>query len=232
MDFMPDGPMVIPLWINGRAYLTVGDGFFDVTNPSTGEALRRVPLCGADEAQECVTAAQAAQAGWAAMGLMARRVCLDRLAKALDDYRGHFAKLISQETGFDADRAGAEVDAAVAALRAGEVGETGVLGVVVDASRPLSAFAEAAAPALMAGATLVLKPSPKAPSALYALCELSARHEWPGGVINLLQGDTAAVEGLCTSSIDRLVYAGNPALGAQVGALAEAHGKAFVLHVL
>ena len=44
--------MAIPLWINGRAYLTVSDSFYDVLNPASGEAVRRVPLCGAAEAAE------------------------------------------------------------------------------------------------------------------------------------------------------------------------------------
>lgn len=228
MEFMPDGPMAIPLWINGRAYLTVCEAFFDVVNPATGEPLRRVPLCGADESAEAVAAAQGAQPAWAAMGMMPRRICLDQLADALDTYRGHFAKLLVQETGVAQTAAEEEVDAAVAALRQAVVGETGVCGLVLDATRPLATFAAALAPALMAGATLVVKPSPKAPSAIYALCELSARVEWPGGVLNLLQGDTAAVDGLCASAIDRLVYAGDAALGERIGAIAAAAGKKFV----
>lgn len=229
MEFASDGPMAIPLWINGRAYLTVSNGFFDVTNPATGEALRRVPLCGADEAGEAVNAARAAQPLWATMGMPARRVCLGRLADALEQYAGHFAKLLRQDTGFDDERAAAEVAATIEALRSAFVGETGVFAVVVDASRPLAALAEVLAPALQAGATAVVKPSPKAPSAVYALCELTARVEWPAGVLNLLHGDAAAVEGLCGTGIDRLVYAGQPALGAQIGAIAEAAGMPFEL---
>lgn len=227
MEFMPDGPMAIPLWINGRAYLTVSDAFFDVVNPSTGQAVRRVPLCGADEAAEAVAAARGAQPSWAAMGLMPRRVCLGNLATALDNYRGHFARLLVQDTGIELADAEAEVDAAVAALQGGEVGETGVFGLVLDAGRPLAGFARAIAPALMAGATCVVKPSPRAPSAVYALCELSARADWPAGVLNLLQGDSAALEGLCGADIDALVYAGNADLGAQVAAVAERYGRKF-----
>lgn len=229
MELAPDGPMAIPMWVNGHAFLTVTPDFFTVTNPQTGQALRRVPLCGASEAAEAVQAAQAAQSAWAMMGMPARRVCLGRLADALDRYTGHFAKLLVQECGFDEARATAEVGEAVEALRGAMVGETGVFGVVLDATRPLAGFAETIAPALMAGATLVVKPSPKAPSAVFALCELTSREEWPAGVVNLLQGDIAAIEGLCASAIDRLVYCGNAALGAQIGALAEAAGKAFEL---
>lgn len=229
MEFAPEGPQAIPMWINGHAFLTVTDAFYTVTNPATGEAIRRVPLCGAGEAAEAVKAALAAQPGWAMMGMPARRVCLSGLADALDNYAGHFAKLLTQDCGFDDERAKAEVAAAVEALHGASVGQTGVFGLVLDATRPLAGFAETIAPALMAGAAVVVKPSPKAPSAIYALCELSARANWPAGVLNLLQGDTAAIEGLCAAGIDRLVHHGQPALGVQVGAIAEAAGVPFEL---
>jgi acyl-CoA reductase-like NAD-dependent aldehyde dehydrogenase len=227
MEFAAEGPKAIPLWINGHAFLSVPDAFFDVTNPATGEGIYRVPLCGASEAAQAVGAAQQAQNAWAMMGMPARRVCLVSLGDALDRYTGHFAKLLMAECGFDEARATAEVGEAVAALHGASVGETGVFGLVLDASRPLAGFAEVMAPALMAGATVVVKPSPKAPSAVYALCELSGRAEWPAGVLNLLQGDTAAIEGLCAGGVDRLVYAGHAALGVQVGAIAEAAGVPF-----
>ena len=227
MDFVADGPTAIPLWMNGHAFLTVSDSFLDVINPQTGVAIHRIPLAGADEALQTVAAAQAAQPGWAEMGLAARRVCLSRLADALEEFTDHFATMLRNETGFDQEWAAAEVNAALAALRGASVGATGVAAVVVDATRPLAGLAEAMAPALMAGAALVIKPSPKAPSTAYALCELSARAEWPAGVINLLQGDTEAVKGLIATDIDRLIFVGAPALGAQIAVLAEAAGKAF-----
>jgi acyl-CoA reductase-like NAD-dependent aldehyde dehydrogenase len=229
MEFAAEGPTAIPLWVNGHAFLTVCDAYFDVLNPLTGEAIHRVPLAGADEALAAVGAAQVAQPLWAEMGLAARRVCLGKLADELESYAEHFAKLLIGETGFDGVRAAAEVSEAVAALRGATVGETGVVAIVVDATRPLAGFAEAAAPALLAGAAVVVKPSPKAPSAAYALCELSARAAWPAGVLNLLQGDTQAIAGLCATEIERMVFVGNAALGAQIGAMAEAAGKVFEL---
>ncbi|MCE1181796.1 MAG: aldehyde dehydrogenase family protein [Rhodocyclales bacterium] len=228
MDFMPEGPMAIPMWLNGHAFMTAGQGFLDVVNPVSGEAIRRVPLCGADEASEAQAAARAAQSGWAALDVGARREALAALATALDNYTGHFAKLMAQESGAENEVERAQVEAAVAALRGDSLGEGGVFGLVLDASQPLLAFARAMAPAMLAGATLVVKPSPKAPSAVFALCELATRAQWPNGVLNLLQGDTAAVEGLCASGVDRLVYVGNAALGEQVGRMAAAAGVAFV----
>lgn len=229
MEFSPEGPMAIPLWLNGHALMTVTESFFDVLHPVSGVAMRRVPLCGAPEAGEVVAAARQAQAQWADMGMQARRLCLAGLGDALDGYAGHFAKLLMQESAGDETQAVAEVAAAVDALHSAAVGETGVYGLVLDPHRPLAGLAASLAPALMAGATVVVKPSPKAPSAAYALCELSGRIGWPAGVLNLLQGDTAAILGLCGAGIDRLVYVGAPTLGAQVGMLAAAQGTPFVM---
>lgn len=227
MEFSPDGPRAIPLWIRGHAFLTVSDRFHDVVDPLTGEALYRVPLCGAAEAAEAVASARNAQPGWAELTVPARQAALAALAGALDRYSGHFAKLLRAETGFTDDQALAEVAAALAALRGDDLGAAGIVAIVVDATRPLAGLAEVAAPALRAGAAVVVKPSPKAPSAAFALCELSARAQWPPGVLNLMQGDSAAIEGLCAAGVDRLVYGGNAALGAEVGAIAAAAGTPY-----
>jgi acyl-CoA reductase-like NAD-dependent aldehyde dehydrogenase len=227
MEFAPEGPMAIPLWIDGHAYLTMGERFFDVVNPVTGQALRRVPMCGAEEAAKAVDAARAAQEAWTASGLAARQLCLGRLADGLARYAGHFAKLLMQDLGCEEAQAVAEVDAALAVLRETVVGNGGIVGLVVDAERPLQNLVVAAVPALLAGAALVIKPSPKAPSVGYALCELATRGEWPAGVLNLVHGDAPAIEGLCTAGIDRLVFAGNAALGQQVAALADKHATPF-----
>ena len=232
MEFAPEGPKAIPLWVKGHAFLTVTDRFYDVVNPLSGEALYRVPLCGAPEAGEAVVSARNALAGWAALTVQGRQAALEALAGALDRYAGHFGKLLRAETGFAEDQTLAEVAAAVAALRGTDIGETGVVAIVVDATRPLAGFAEAAAPALRAGATVIVKPSPRAPSAAYALCELSARAEWPAGVLNLMQGDSAAIDGLCSAGIDRLIYRGNAALGVDVGAIADAAGTPYRMQVI
>lgn len=229
MKMTPDGAMAIPLWINGHAFLTVTESFFDVVDPQTGEAIRRVPLCGAGEAEEAAAAARAALPTWAGLSTAERQAHLAALGAALEGYAGHFAKLLRQETGRGETEAEAEVAAAVAILRAAVPAPAGgVVAVIGDAARPLAALAELAAPALAGGATVVCKPSPKAPSAAFALCELSARAGWPAGVLNLVQGDEAAVEGLCAAAaVERVSYAGDSALGERIGAIAARHGKRF-----
>lgn len=231
MNLAPDGPMAIPLWVNGRAFLTVTESFFDVVDAQTGETVRLVPACGAGEAAEAAAAARVAQPAWAALGEAERQAHLTALADALAGYAGHFAKLVRQETGKSEADAAAEVDAAVAALRSTAAADAaadaaGTVAVIADPGRPLAALAEAAAPLLLGGATVVAKPSPKAPSAAFAFCELSARAGWPAGVLNLMQGDEAAVDGLCAAAgIDRVRYVGAAALGEKIAAIAGRHGK-------
>lgn len=226
MDFAPEGPMAIPLWINGHAYLTVAEQFFTVHDVTTGDALRQVPLCGEAEAAEALRAAREALAGWRGLDSSERQACLDALADGLNRYAGHFAKLLRQEIAIDEVSAEAEVLAAVELLREGGYVEMApsVCGIVLDPLTPLSSFVAVAAPLWRAGATLVVKPSPKAPAAVFALCELTARTAWPAGVCNLLQGDLAAVQGLCAVGLDRLIYRGQPELGRQIQTLAASQG--------
>lgn len=222
-----DDPLAIPLWINGHAYLTMPPTFLDVRNPLSGEILRRTPLCGAGEAQKAVEAAQAALALWAAETVATRAALLAAVGDALAGYAEHFAGLIVEETGMPVAAATVEVRAAVALLHSPTAGgESGVVAIVSDADAPLSGALSRAVPALLAGATVVVKPSPKAPSPIFALAELTARHGFPGGVFNVLQGDEAAIEGLCASRAVRiLLFAGDPALGARVREIAVRHDK-------
>lgn len=225
-----DDPLAIPLWINGHAYLTMPPTFLDVRDPSSGQVLRRTPLCGAGEAQKAVDAAQAALANWSAQSVGVRAALLCAVGDALAGYAGHVAGLIAEETGKAADDAAAEVRDAVALLRSpAEGGEAGVVAIVSDAGAPLLGALSRAVPALLAGATLVLKPSPKAPSSLFALAELTTRNGFPDGVFNILQGDEAAVDGLCASRGLRIVlFAGDATLAARVGEIAARHGTPFI----
>jgi succinate-semialdehyde dehydrogenase / glutarate-semialdehyde dehydrogenase len=210
---------VVPLWINGHAYLTVPAAFYEVRNRRSGEVLRRTPLCDAGVAQHAVAAARAVQAAWAAQSRGARAALLDALAAALSDYAGHFAALLAEETDEPATAA-AEVAQAVTLLRGemnAQAARSASLGMTQDAARgaPLVGIVGAASaplygalclavPALLAGAVVIVKPSPATPSALYALAELTARCHFPGGVFSVVQGGESAIEGLRGAGVEML----------------------------
>ena len=212
---LSDEAPVIPLWINGRAFLTLAPAFQEVRNPANGRLLRRTPLCGAVEAQKAVVAAQSAVAGWEALGEPVRVVLLGALADRLAGYAGHFAGLIAEESGMPIELAEAEVDETVLLLRNArsggasslEIGMAGVVGVVGSGEKPLLGSMRVAVPALAGGAAVIFRPAPKAPSALFALAELTARCGFSGGVFSIVHGSDAAVAGLNGLGGIQAVYA-------------------------
>ena len=190
-------PLAIPLWINGRAYLTMAPAFLDVCNPVSGQILRRTPMCGPEQIENAIESARAALSQWLVQSPPVRAGLLVAVGDALAGYAGHFSRLIVEESGASCDAANAEVNAAVALLRVPTAGlASGVLGVVGDASRPLLGVLQIAIPALMAGAVVVARPDPKIPSALFALAELTGRCGFPGGVFNIVHGGEVAIDGL------------------------------------
>ncbi len=169
---------------------------------------------------------------WKALTVEERATALATLAESLAGYGKHFADLIVEETGMDEALAIAEIQAGLGVLR-GLSTDTKSSGVVVavlgDERAPLLGLLRHAVPALLAGAAVVVKPSPRAPSAAFALAELTAESGFPAGVFNILHGDLAAIEGLCAAGgIAALHFSGDPALGARVAAIAGRHGKVFV----
>jgi acyl-CoA reductase-like NAD-dependent aldehyde dehydrogenase len=208
MMFSPEGPPALPSWIHGRAFLTLTPAFFEVRDALSGKPLRRTPLCGAEEAAEAVSAATEAAPEWATLMAVRRQELLQVWAAELERYDDHFARLIRQETGKEEADARLEVKNAVAALRSakgnGRRDDAGRIIIIVgDEQEPLLSAARFIAPALRDGNVVILKPSPGAPAAAYALAELSARAGILPGVVNLVQGDETALKALLTHAAAR-----------------------------
>lgn len=228
-----DEAPALPLWINGHAFLTVVEHFYDIVDPVSGTTLRRTPLCGADACNEAITAAVNALPAWAARPASSRQAMLHTVADSLEQYASHFAKLIAEESGQDAATAANEVAAAVAVLRqaltppvTAKPGQPRALGLLVDDSAPLLGAAALIAPSLVNGNTFVIKPSPKAPSCALALLELLSRAGVPAGAANLVHGDDAVISALAThADISQLAFTGKDELAVKVANLTERVGK-------
>lgn len=230
MMLTADSVPALPLWINGHAFLTCVADFYTLNAPATGEALRRVPLCGADEVAEAVRAAQGALAQCTQFPCDPLAV-LHGMAGMLTPpkFANHFAKIIAEETGKPDAEAAAEVSATITLLAgAGEcaAGTGKILALIADDENPLLGFARLLLATLNAGDALVLKPSPKAPSCALALTELASRAGAPDGWINLIHGDDAVLAALCQQpEIAALHLAGRAVWQEKVTALATAQGK-------
>lgn len=202
MDFAND----FTLTIDGQA---VSPGrVMDVRNPATGKAFAQAPVAGEAELDAAVAAAHAALPGWKALGWEGRRTALIAAARAIEPHIDAFAALFTAEQGRPLDQARGEIQLAAYWLKAvarqsldDEVVEDGEARRVVVRHEPLGAVAAIVpwnfpfllamwkiAPALLAGNTMVLKPSPFTPLCSLKLAELW-RNVLPAGVYNVISGE-------------------------------------------
>ncbi len=187
-----DAPPALPFWIDGHAVLTLGERFLDVRQAKSGAVVRRLPVCGADEARRTVVSAMAAHARWSARPVAERKERLSALAGMLSAYSPHFAALLDEEGGMPRTEAEQLVAAAQACLESVQADSACDRRIVVVKERGRDCFlatVSALSRALVGGACVVVLSDPDSPSALLALAELATRSGLPDGVFNLIHGD-------------------------------------------
>ncbi|WP_152364443.1 aldehyde dehydrogenase family protein [Microlunatus speluncae] len=166
----------------------------------------------AAEATAAIDAAWAARTGWEAVGPIERAAIVRRAARLIEAEAETFAAAITREQGKRLGDARGEVERALAIMEfiAGEGrrlnGITtpaeeprtlaltfrrpiGVVGLITPWNFPLAIPVWKVAPALVAGCTAVLKPSPLTPLTAALLVDAFDRAGVPAGVLNLVQGD-------------------------------------------
>jgi acyl-CoA reductase-like NAD-dependent aldehyde dehydrogenase len=201
MDFGSDFSMTI----GGRA--VGGVAAFEVKNPATGLAFANAPAANAADLDATVAAAKSAFPGWRATPIEVRRARLNQAADLIEANAEALARLFVQEQGRPADGARGEVLQAAQWLRATaaqdlpvEVIEDtpttrievrheplGVVCAIVPWNFPVLLAVWKIGPALLAGNTLVLKPSPYTPLCTLKIGEL-LREVFPAGVLNIISG--------------------------------------------
>jgi aldehyde dehydrogenase (NAD+) len=107
----------------------------------------------------------------------------------------------------------------------GEVGllvrePVGVVAAIVPWNSPFSLLCWKAAPALIAGCTLILKASPEAPADALLFAEVVEEAGLPPGVVNVLTADRPASEHLVRNpGVDKVTFTGSTAAGKKVAAI-------------
>jgi acyl-CoA reductase-like NAD-dependent aldehyde dehydrogenase len=206
-----------------------------VHDPSTGAELTRVPRAAPEDVQAAVAAADAAQPGWAALGVRGRSRCFTRFAELVRDHREHLAMLDAIDCGNPVRAMRTDVDLCEAylggwpALAASLTGEVipaspgnlhytahvpyGVVGRITAFNHPVMFAITRPLPSLITGNTLVMKPSDETSLSTLALAELF--HEaFPPGVVNVVTGDAATGDALVTHpQVKRLGFTGSVATG-------------------
>lgn len=214
------------------------------TNPSTGDVMSIFPPAREWEVETAVAAAADSFAGWVSLGPVRRGEIIYRLSALLDEQRSQLAAMIAAEHGKPMKDALGEVDRTVALVRfaasfgrrlggrtlpsdtpnthsSTTVRPVGPVALITPWNFPLAIPAWKLAPALVAGCTVVLKPSPLAPRTAQRLVELAEQAGVPIGVISVLQGDGATGELLVShQDIAGVSFTGSVEVGRRIQSVA------------
>ncbi|MGB7656350.1 MAG: aldehyde dehydrogenase family protein [Novosphingobium sp.] len=213
-------------------------GVFEAINPATEDVCARVALCTPAEANAAVAAARAAFDGWAATPLEQRLALVEKLIAVFEARYDEMVTAISTEMGAPYDLShDAQAESGPGHLRATvraaremawdyDVGEDGIvthepIGVCVLITPwnwPINQIACKVGPALVAGCTMVLKPSEMAPLSAQLFAEMMVEAGFPTGVFNLVHGTGAAIGETLTShpQVDMISFTGSTRAGIQI----------------
>lgn len=223
------------LWINGR-WVTGGGNAWETRNPVTADPVWRGAEADAGQVGEAVAAARAAFPGWARAPLHVRSEIAEAFAALLEANRAELAEIIARETGKPRWEAATEIAAMTGKIaislkayrtRTGEQETPLADGAATLRHRPHGVMAVFGpynfpghlpnghiVPALLAGNTVVFKPSELTPLCGEAVVRLWEKAGLPAGVLNLIQGGRAVGEALAAQpDIDGVLFTGSSATG-------------------
>ncbi|MEY4256452.1 MAG: hypothetical protein RLZZ141_1679 [Pseudomonadota bacterium] len=224
--------------IGGQA--VSGATSFDVLNPATGQVIGSAPDCTPEQLDAAVAAARKAFPAWSATPIENRREALLGIAGVLGGNVEELKRLLTSEQGKPHEGAmgdilgGAywcqatstlEIPEKVVEESAERHGVTrhvpiGVVGAIAPWNFPIILAMFKVAPALLAGNTVVLKPSPFTPLTTLRMGEL-LRGVLPDGVLNIVTGGDALGPWMTSHpGIDKISFTGSSATGRKVMASA------------
>nr|BFD58023.1 succinylglutamate-semialdehyde dehydrogenase [Bdellovibrio sp. CKG001]BFD65182.1 succinylglutamate-semialdehyde dehydrogenase [Bdellovibrio sp. HAGR004] len=229
-------------FINGRFVpVTKGDGEFkDISPADLNDTVMTVPFKH-DHIDEACVAAKKAYMPWSMLTMDERRGYLLRLKEMYDTHAEQMAQIISRDTGkptwealTEAKALGAKIDITlnhslklVAEERIANAlpqvegviryRSRGVMAVIGPFNFPAHLPNGHIIPALIAGNTVVFKPSEQTPAVGQFMAEMFEKAQFPPGVFNLVQGDGAAGGRLVASEhVDGVLFTGSYEVGLKI----------------
>jgi len=225
--------------------VTVGTPSLPVFNPATEQQLGTIPDCGAAEIDAAVGSARDAQfSEWGGSSGHDRAAVIERFADALLE-RGHeIAALVSQQNGMPIGLStAANASSAATSLRyyaqlardsspdeirpaLSFTGHTvvrrepvGVVATIVPWNYPVGLAFMKIAPALAAGCSIVLKPSPETSLDTRLVADAADEAGLPPGVLNIVTGGRETGGHLVAHpGIDKVAFTGSTAAGRAIAA--------------
>ena len=215
------------------------DSILTSLNPSTGQILWRGEIADANAVDAAVKTAKVAFATWSLSPLEERIRLLERYAAILTDHRDQITDTIIRETGKVRREARAEAGALIGKIAIsieayrtrtgyhkaemeGGVRELshrplGVMAVFGPYNFPMHLPNGHIVPAVLAGNTIVFKPSEETPLCGELLISLMAQAGFPEGVLNVVQGGRETGVALSKHpEISGILFTGSYATGRKI----------------
>jgi malonate-semialdehyde dehydrogenase (acetylating) / methylmalonate-semialdehyde dehydrogenase len=231
-------------WTDAEASETV-----EVTNPATGEVLAHVPLSTRNELDRAVAAARAALPAWRGVSTIGRAHKLFELRAGLEARKDDLARSVTTEMGKTLPDARAEVARMIEMVEAacaipttmqGRILEDVARGVDAETIRQPVGVCAAIVPfnfpamvpfwflpfAIGCGNAFILKPSEQVPLTQQIAFEVLDSLGLPPGVVSLVNGSRAIVEGILDHpGIDAVSFVGSAPVAKLVYERAAKAGK-------
>jgi alpha-ketoglutaric semialdehyde dehydrogenase len=244
-------------YINGEWVSSSSNQIISSINPANiHEVVGNVQDSTKEDLEKSIQAAKAAHQGWKKLSGAERGNFLFKVADILEKNLDDIAETMTREMGKTLPEAKGETARGVAILRyyAGEgmrkTGDVipstdssalmfskrvplGVVGVITPWNFPVAIPIWKAAPALIYGNTVVLKPATEA--AVTAAKVISCFHEagFPKGVVNLISGKGSVIgQGLAEhNDVDAITFTGSNNVGSHIGQTVSARGGKYQLEM-
>ncbi|GAB1479558.1 aldehyde dehydrogenase family protein [Paracoccaceae bacterium] len=228
-------------YINGAWVAPHSSARMGVENPATEEIVAEVALGDQADIDAAIAAARAAFDGWSVTPLAERIALVKRILEVYNAKYEEFAQVMSTEMGAPITWArGAQAWAGQvhieSTIKAAEEmaweymrGDTrivlegiGVCALITPWNWPMNQIACKVAPALIAGCTMVLKPSEIAPMSGTLFAQVCHEAGVPAGVFNLVNGTGVEVGARMSShpEVDMVSFTGSTRAGTAIAAAA------------
>lgn len=229
------------IYIDGEWVEPQSKDSIEVENPATLEIIEKVPACHEEDVNRAVAAAKKALPSWFETPLEERIKRVREMSRILRSNLDDIAEVVAQELGCPVAFAGKthvesylnEVDHLTEIV--GEYDFTdcyetyrvvkepvGVVACMTPWNYPFGQITKKIAPALIAGNTILLKPSRQTPMTAYWVADAADKAGFPPGVFNLLPGKGAQVGNVLTKhkDVDMVSFTGSTKGGIEVATLA------------
>lgn len=231
------------LYIGGEWVRPSGSGTIEVVSPNTGATIGRVPDGTPEDIDRAVAAARRAfdtPGVWSDLAPAERATILRRFADEFEARGERIAAAVSSQNGMPVSVANQMeavfpptllryyadlVENAGRDVRAGMMGGSvevlrkpiGVVGAIVPWNYPQALAAFKYAPALAAGCTVVMKPSPETVLDSYLLAEAAEAAGLPAGVLNIVPaGRETGAHLVSHPDLDKVAFTGSTAAGISI----------------